>query len=306
MDNSTSIQFFYLVTFSKNSTSDIFFLCAFFLIYFVGIIGNSAMIALICLDSQLHTPMYLFICNLSVIDILYTNAMVPKLLHMLLTRNNKISFTQCFTQVFAFTFIAGTEDVLLAAMAYDRYVAICKPLHHQRILCKRNCVLLTSGLWLYTCLNAILMAYSASTMTFCHSVQVQQFFCDVKGLNNLFCTSSKAFYIALNVETMLFGVIPLLCCLLSYSKIITEIMRIKTKDGRRKAFSTCSSHLTIITLYFVTAVAMYLMSPKGCGDVLYQVFSVFCTTITPMLNPLIYSLQNKDVRRAMKRFLGAK
>lgn len=305
MENNTSIKYFLLLSFSKNSPIDILTSFAFFLIYFIGMLGNTAMIALIYLDNQLHTPMYLFICNLSIIDILYTNAMVPKLLDMLLTGNNKISFIQCFTQVFAFTFIAGTEDVLLAAMAYDRYVAICEPLHHQRILCSRNCFLLTSGLWLYTCLNAILLSYSASTMTYCHSFQVQQFFCDVKGLSNLFCTSSKAFYIVVNIETMLFGVCPLLCCLISYIKIITEVLSIKTDAGRRKAFSTCSSHLSIITLYFVTAVAMYLMSPKSHDDVLYQVFSVFCTTITPMLNPLIYSLQNKDVRTAIMKCVGA-
>lgn len=305
MENSTSIKYFLLLSFLKNSPIDIFTSFAFFLIYFIGMFGNTAMIALIYLDNQLHTPMYLFICNLSIIDMLYTNTMVPKLLYMLLTGNNKTSFIQCFTQVFAFTFIAGTEDVLLAAMAYDRYVAICKPLHHQRILCRRNCFLLTSGLWLYTCITAIIMSYSASTMTYCHSFQVLQFFCDVKGLSNLFCTSSKAFFIVVSIETILFGVCPLLCCLISYIKIITEVLNIKTDSGRRKAFSTCSSHLSIITLYFVTAVAMYLMSPKNNEDVLYQVFSVFCTTITPMLNPLIYSLQNKDVRAAIIKCVGA-
>ncbi|XP_063810666.1 olfactory receptor 2T1-like [Pseudophryne corroboree] len=191
-------------------------------------------------------------------------------------------------------------------MAYDRYVAICNPLHYHTILNRKHCLVLASCTWITGSLNSFVLTIPASHMSFCQSRTIHQFFCDAKALINISCGGSEDFYIALYVEVLLYGTFPIMFCLTSYIKIIRVILKIKSKDGRKKAFSTCSSHVTIVIMYYMTALSVYMMPPSEYSNVLEPVFSVLYSVVTPMINPLIYSLRNKDVKSALLRLLGKK
>ncbi|XP_063788974.1 olfactory receptor 5V1-like [Pseudophryne corroboree] len=301
MQNNTSVDFFYIKAFFSDQEDNPFITSVFFFIYLIGLLANSAIIIAICSNPHLHSALYLFLCNLSFVDICYTTVTVPNLLAMLISSNNKIYFPQCFTQMFFLLFVASNEDMLLTAMAYDRFVAICKPLHYHHILCRENCILLMTGILVASCLNALLFISSALNMSFCYSNTIHKFFCDPKALAEISCRGTELFYIVVVLEICILGFGPFLCSVMSYAKIISIILRMKTNDGRRKAFSTCSSHLIVITMYYGTAASVYIKPPSNHTDVLDLVFTVLFATVTPVLNPLIYSLQNKDIKSAIKR-----
>ncbi|KAM5151759.1 olfactory receptor 8D1-like [Mantella aurantiaca] len=276
----------------------------FFLIYVIGILVNLIIITVICLDLHLHTPMYLFLCNLSIIDISYTTVTVPKLLYILFSGNNTVSYTQCFIQM-SFVFLASsTEVTLIFIMAYDRYVAICHPLHYHRILDKKICILLIFATWISGCLNSSLLTSPILKMIFCSSLTIHQYFCEAKALLNIACSGTEMFYIVLYTDCLVFGVCPVLCNSMSYVQIIRVILRIKSKDGRSKAFSTCSSHLTVMAIYYGSGTAVYMIPPSDHYDLLEQILTVFYTTVIPMLNPLIYSLRNKEVKNSLQKVLA--
>ncbi|KAM5151770.1 olfactory receptor 1G1-like [Mantella aurantiaca] len=281
----------------------IFNTVSFFLIYVFGILVNFIIITVIFLDLNLHTPMYLFLCNLSIIDIFYTTVTVPKLLYILFSGNNTISFTQCFIQM-SFVFLtATTEDTILFIMAYDRYVAICHPLDYHRILNKKICILLVMSTWISCCVNSSLFTSSILQVIFCSSLTIHQFFCDAKALLNISCSGTEMFYIVMYTNILVFGFCPIMCNVISYVKIIRVILCIKSKDGRSKAFSTCSSHLTVMAIYYGTALTEYMMPPSDRYDLLEQILTVFYTTVIPMLNPLIYSLRNKEIKNSLQKLL---
>ncbi|KAM4698685.1 olfactory receptor 10G4-like [Rhinophrynus dorsalis] len=272
----------------------------FFLIYVIGVTINAVIITVVRVDSQLHTPLYFFLSNLSVIDICYTTVTVPKQLDTLLSGSNAISYIQCFTQMYFFNLAVSTEYIILYIMAYDRYVAICKPLQYHLILSSKNCTIIMVGIWVSGGLNSICVTMFASNLPLCHSNTIQQFFCDVKALLKIACADT-GFYILIYIEAFLFGFCPFVSSLMSYFKLITVILRINSTDGRRKAFSTCSSHLTVIIIFYGTCVSVYIRPSSQQSDVLDMVFSVLYTTVTPMLNPLIYTLRNKEVKNALVR-----
>ncbi|KAM5151766.1 olfactory receptor 1-like [Mantella aurantiaca] len=281
----------------------IFNTVSFFLIYVIGILVNLIIITVIFLDLHLHTPMYLFLCNLSIIDICYTTVTIPKLLYILFSGNNTVSFTQCFIQVYFVFLAATTEDTILFIMAYDRYVAICHPLDYHRILNKKICILLVMVTWISGCLNSSFLTSSILKMVFCSSLTIHQFFCDANALINICCSGTEIFYIVLYTNILVFGICPVMCNVMSYVKIIRVILRIKSKVGRSKAFSTCSSHLTVMAIYYGTATAEYMMPPSDHYDLLEQILTVFYTTVIPMLNPLIYSLRNKEIKNSLQKLL---
>ncbi|XP_063788525.1 olfactory receptor 1-like [Pseudophryne corroboree] len=306
MENCTSLPQFHIVAFSSSSAFDLFFFSVFLLLYLMGLIANSVIITVIYLDQQLHTPMYLFLCNLSLIDLCYTTVTVPKLLDMLLSGNYTVSFIQCLTQMYFFDVFGSTEIFLLSAMAYDRYVAICNPLHYHRIFSRILCVQLMAAVWISACLNSILVTLSATYMSFCYSFIIHRFFCDSKSLMEIASANQEMFIVVVYFEILVFGCCPFFCSLLSYIEIISAILKIKSRDGRRKAFSTCSSHLTVLTLFYGASTSVFLMPQSDQYRVLEQIFTVLYTVVTPMLNPLIYSLQNKDVKNSLKRCIGLK
>ncbi|KAG8550953.1 hypothetical protein GDO81_023882 [Engystomops pustulosus] len=314
MENISDFSELYILPFGSRPQDKPFLFSLFLFIYSSGVLVNVVSIAVIYLDSRLHTPMYLFLCLLSIVDICYTSAVTPGLLDMLLSAIHQpsppaswtcCSLRQCFTQMFFFFTASGAEDILLFIMAYDRYVAICRPLHYNQILSRKNCFLITIALWICGCLNSVLFTTAASYMSFCRSNTIHQIHCD-SSLTKIACTGTELFHIVIYLETIVLGLGPLLCSLMSYVEIIKVILRMKSKDGRRKVFSTCSSHLTVLLLYYDTAGCVYLMPSKKNVYLLDQIFTALYSTVTPVLNPLIYSLRNKDFRGALLRLLGVK
>nr|DBA19183.1 TPA: hypothetical protein GDO54_015050 [Pyxicephalus adspersus] len=276
----------------------------FFLIYLIGIFINFTIITVIWLDHHLHTPMYLFLCNLSIIDLCYTTITIPKLLYILLSGNNIISYSHCFIQIFFFFLADSAEITIIFIMAYDRYVAICHPLYYHHILNKKICRLFILFTWICGCFNSSLITSSILKMIFCSLFTIHQFFCDAKALFNITCGGTKVFYTVVYAECLVLGLIPFIYNLMSYVKIIKIILRIKSKDGRSKAFSTCSSHLTVMVIFYGSAISVYMMPPTDNYDLLEQILTVFYTTMVPMLNPLIYSLKNKEVKNSLKKLLA--
>ncbi|KAG8551012.1 hypothetical protein GDO81_023940 [Engystomops pustulosus] len=301
MTNETFIKYFYILAFSGETRSKPFITAFFFLIYVVGVLINSSIITVICLEVQLHKPMYLFICNLSIVDMFYTSVTVPKLLHMLLSGNHIVSSAQCYTQLYFFFTVATAEEILLFIMAYDRYVAICDPLHYHRILSYRNCSLITIGIWTVAFVNSVMFVTSILNMSSCHSNIIHQFFCDPKSLTKTICRTSQLFIVVNVIEFLMLAFIPLMCTFISYFQIFSVISKMKTKERRKKSFSTCSSHITIITIYYGAGVIGYLIPPYS--EVLDVIFNTIYTNIIPMINPIIYSLQNSNIQSALLRLV---
>ncbi|KAM9305420.1 olfactory receptor 1-like [Gastrophryne carolinensis] len=306
MENQTSIKEFFISPFTARVEDNPIIFASLLLIYLIGLLVNSMVISVINWDPHLHIPLYLFLCNLSIVDICYTTTTVPKLLDILLTGNNAISFRHCFAQLYFFFFVGSAEHLLLFAMAFDRYMAICRPLHYYLTFSKKNCISFVVLIWFSAVLNAIMFTVASANMTFCRSMPIQQLFCDAKALAKIACTGANAFYIVTYVDIVIFAFGPFWCSLTSYVKMISVILKIESKDGRRKAFSTCSSHLTVIIIFYSTSMTVYMMPSSMENSVLEQVCIVMYTAVVPMLNPLIYSLRNKDVKRAMQHLLGIK
>ncbi|KAG9464120.1 hypothetical protein GDO78_020464 [Eleutherodactylus coqui] len=307
MENYTFVPAeFLILPFSYKADSPAFIFIIFTAIYLLGVLMNVLIVSLIYLDEHLHSPMYVFLCNLSFVDICYTTTIIPRLLQMLSSGNHKVSFSQCFTQMFFFFLASGTEDLLLFTMAYDRYVAICKPLHYHSILSKKVCSVCMVTIWFCGSVNSCLVTAPTMKMSFCHSTTIHHFYCDAKSLSKISCAGKELFYLVIYFELFFLGFCPFLCTLMSYTKILQVIFHIKSGDRRTKAFSTCSSHLTVIMLYYGTATSMYLLPTSRYSDILDQVFTLLYATVTPMLNPLIYSLRNKDVKRAVLKLLWFK
>ncbi|XP_053319822.1 olfactory receptor 1-like [Spea bombifrons] len=302
MDNQTSIKYFQILAFSSHVENHRLLFAIFLVIYVTGLLGNLVILIAVFVDSHLHTPMYFFLCNLSSLDIIFTTVTLPKLMDILLSGSNVISFSECFSQLYFYVFLASTEDILLSSMAYDRYVAICSPLHYQLIMHNRKCVLILLGTWMSGCMNSIFMTVLISNLTLCRSNKIHHFFCEIKALEKISCNNS-GFHIIIYVETLLLGVFPFLLSLTSYIKIIRVILSIKSKNGRRKAFSTCTSHLTVLIIFYGTGLCMYVKPPLEHLEEQDQVFSALYAAVTPMVNPLIYSLRNKDVNGALKRIV---
>ncbi|XP_073413304.1 olfactory receptor 1E16-like [Dendrobates tinctorius] len=295
----------HLVAFSSDGLRQPLLSMVFFVVYFIGVLGNVIILIVIVMDRHLHTPMYVFLSNLSSVDICYINITLPKLMYILLSGDNSISFLHCFTQLYFYNFIVGTEIILLSVMAYDRYVAICKPLHYHLIMRMKNIVMLLCVNWFSGCLNSLLFICFASQLNFCRSTKIHHFYCDSKALVKISCPT-KFFQIILQLEFLLFGPIPFMFAILSYIQIIRTILQIKSTNSRRKAFSTCTSHLTVLTIFYGTIMCTYMTPVSKNSEICDQIFSVLYTAVTPMLNPLIYSLRNKDVKNALLLLLSYK
>ncbi|CAI9618706.1 unnamed protein product [Staurois parvus] len=303
LENETSPQVFHLLPLSTSKADKPFLFALFLLIYLTGMLVNSFIILIICFDNHLHTPMYLFLCNLSLVDLCYITSTSPKLLNMILTENYSISFKQCFIQL-GFYWAAGSiEDLLLFIMAYDRYVAICQPLHYHQVFNRNHCIQITAAIWLLGCSNSIMTTLSASKIHFCPSSIIPQYLCDAKSIMKILCANTELFFMEIYFEILLFALCPFTCIMLSYIRIVCVILNIKSNEGRRKAFSTCSSHLTVLILFYGTSVGVYIMPRSLHYKVMEQVLTVLYTAVTPVMNPLIYCLQNKDVKTAVLRFV---
>ncbi|XP_040124079.2 olfactory receptor 9S13 [Ictidomys tridecemlineatus] len=272
----------------------------FLALYVVTVLGNVSMIVVITLDARLHSPMYFFLKNLSFLDLCYSSVIAPNALANFLS-SKAISFGGCAAQLFFFSFLGTTEAILLAVMAYDRFMAICSPLQYPVTMCPATCVRLVLGAYCGGCLNSIIETSLTFQLPFCSSNRIDHFFCDVPPLLRLACANT-----ALN-ELVMFGICgfilvgAILGILVSYGYIAVTILRMRSGSGRHKLFSTCGSHLTAVSLFYGTGFIIY--GQPGAVESMEQgkVFSVFYTLVIPVLNPLIYSLRNKDVKDALRR-----
>ncbi|XP_036850628.2 olfactory receptor 5V1-like [Manis javanica] len=276
----------------------------FAIIYQVTLLGNGAILLAIGMEKKLHTPMYYFLANLSLLDIFCPSATVPKMLDNLLTGNNSISFLGCALQLYFLVALAGTEDFLLAVMAYDRYVAICFPLRYTLIMTKAHCAQLIGGTWAAGFLNSLLHTVSTFHLSFCKSNQVNQYYCDIPPVVALSCSSTYMVEMLLIVLAGIFGIGAFLTTFISYMYIISTILKIQSVEGKRKAFSTCASHLLVVCLFYGTATFTYVHpSSSQHSQSRDRLIPMLYGVITPMLNPMIYSLRNTEVKGALRRVL---
>ncbi|XP_068098144.1 olfactory receptor 5V1-like [Hyperolius riggenbachi] len=270
-------------------------------IYAIIITGNFAVFSIIRADSHLHTPMYFFLSCLSLLDICYATVTVPSMLANSITGNIMISFNSCLMQIFFFVFCGGTECLLLASMAYDRYVAICNPLRYMDLLNPAFCLRLVAGCCFLGSLNSMLHTVMTLQLTFCGVRHINHFFCDVIPMLEAACGNIHNSRIVLHVETVALGASTFLVVVISYVRIISTILQIQSSARREKVFSTCSSHLTIVIMFYITGTFSYNAVNLGDSVINVRVVSVLYSVFPPLLNPVIYCLRNKEVHSAFKR-----
>ncbi|XP_004917528.3 olfactory receptor 8D1-like [Xenopus tropicalis] len=271
----------------------------FLIIYLLTLAANLLIITVVSLNPLLHNPMYFFIGNLSFLDIFYSSAIQPKLLSTLLAGPSVVSFPGCIAQLYVFMSLACTEFVSLTAMAYDRYVAICKPLHYAVLMNTRTCMLLATVCWIVGFLDPLAHTMVISQLPFCKPPIINHFFCDLSVLLNLSCVDKVFIEILTYVVGSMVALPAFVLTLTSYIFIISSILKIHSSDGRQKAFSTCASHLTVVILFYGTVLVMHMRPSSHYLLAQDKPLSVLYTAIIPILNPLIYSLRNKNVKKAL-------
>lgn len=278
-----------------------FLFVLFLAIYLATLLGNSAILALVLLDPHLHSPMYFFLSHLSCLDICYSSVTVPKILANALRPQATISYHGCLAQMFFLMGCAGAECALLAVMAYDRYAAICQPLRYTHAMSWGVCVVAATGCWLWGMLDSAVHTLLASRLSFCGAARLQHIFCDVPPLLRVACSNTRPSEVALHAASVFVGLSPFLLVVVSYLRILVTVLRMPVATSRRKAFSTCSAHLLVVTLYFVTANLNYNRPSSGYSPAADTLVSVLYCIVTPMLNPLIYSLRNQEVWGALRK-----
>ncbi|XP_025775988.1 olfactory receptor 2T29-like [Puma concolor] len=282
-------------------------LCVVILVDFLmALSGNIILILLIYFDAHLHNPMYFFITQLSLMDVMYISVTVPKMLMDQVMGVNKISAPECGMQMFLYLTLGGSEFFLLAAMAYDRYVAICHPLRYLILMNNRVCLLLVSSSWFLGSVDGFMITPITMTFPFCRSREIYHFFCEVPAVMKLSCSDTSLYETFMYLCCVISLLFPVTVISSSYSFILFTIHRMKSAEGRKKAFATCSSHMTVVVLFYGAAVYTYMLPNTYHTPEKDMIVSVFYTILTPVLNPLIYSLRNKDVTRALKKMLNVK
>ncbi|XP_004412054.1 PREDICTED: olfactory receptor 10AG1-like [Odobenus rosmarus divergens] len=302
-DNLSSVVEFVLLGFSDLPNFQGLLFGILFLIYLFILTGNGLLIIITRVDSVLRTPMYFFLANFSSLEIGYVSVTLPRILVSLSTQDRNISWLGCATQMCFSHMLGATECFLLVVMAYDRYVAICNPLHYLLVMNHTKCIQLAVGAWLGGVPVQIGQTCQIFSLHFCNSNQINHFFCDIPPILKLACGDTFMHEIAVYIVAMLFVAVPFMLILTSYSKIISTILTLPTAGGQAKAFSTCSSHLLVVLLFFGSATITYLRPKSNHTAGIDKLLSLFYTIVTPMFNPMIYSLRNKDVIAALKRLL---
>ncbi|XP_018089191.1 olfactory receptor-like protein DTMT [Xenopus laevis] len=275
-------------------------------VFFMTVLGNCLIIVAITVDAHLHTPMYFFLVNLSLLDMCYTSITVPNILCDIALQSSTISFAGCMSQAYLFTLCATVECMLLAAMACDRYVAICRPLHYTLIINRSACVLLAVFAWLCGLLNATINTLLTLGLVFCGANSIKHMYCEVQPLIRLSCSDTRINDICATLSAAMFGVGCLILILTSYFFIGMAIVRIPGQDGKIKAFSTCTSHIIVVLLYYGALIFMYLLPSASSSQALNMAVSMVYSTGTPMLNPIIYSLRNQQVKGALMKAMSRK
>lgn len=297
----TNITEFILIGFRDLQEFQVFLFLCFLFMYMATLSGNILMVILVVVDKHLHIPMYFFLGNFSCLEIFYSSTILPKTLVSLLTGEKIISFNFCFMQHYFFASLGATECYLLSVMSYDRYLAICWPLHYMNYMNGKFCILLVGCSFVSGFLGISITTILVARLSFCGPNEINHFFCDVFPLIDLSCNDTHLLRIVIYLVASVFTLPPFLLTLISYVCIIRTIMRIPSTHGRQKAFSTCSSHLVVVTIFYGTITIVYILPNTDTLRDFNKVLSVFYAILTPMINPLVYSLRNKEVHKALRR-----
>ncbi|KAM6219194.1 olfactory receptor 7C1-like [Rhynchocyon petersi] len=303
-ENKTSVPEFILLGLSKETELQPLLFGMFLFMYLVTFTGNLLIILVVIRDSHLHTPMYFFLSNLSFADICFTSTTVPKMLLNIQMKNKMITYKGCITQIYFFMLFGDLDNFLLTVMAYDRFVAICHPLHYTVIMNHKVCSLLLLLSWVLTLLVSLVHGLMVLRLSFCTELEIPHFFCELNQVIQLACSDTFLNYLVLYFAIGILGVMSLTGILFSYTKIVSSILRISSAGGKYKAFSTCGSHISVVTLFYGTGFGVYLSSAASQNSRASAIASVMYTVVTPMLNPFIYSLRNKDIKQALRKIFS--
>ncbi|OCT90080.1 olfactory receptor 13C9-like [Xenopus laevis] len=298
--NSTAQREFHLLAFLSHEKLQVLIFISVLLVYILTVCANLIITALVCLVPHLHTPMYFFLCNLSVQDIVYVTAILPKFLAITTAGDNSISFLGCMIQLYLHISCVSGEALLLTSMAYDRYVAICIPMRYSLIMKKSVCVLLASVSWFIGATNGFMYSWLISNFFFCDRHEINHFFCEMKAILGLSCGGFQNIKIVMIATCAIIGLLPFSLILISYGNIISSVLKIRTSAGKLKIFSSCCSHLTVVVLFCGTPVSLYMKPESENSQEIDKLLSLLYVAVTPLLNPLVYSLRNKDIINAIK------
>lgn len=303
MTNITAVLEFRLLGFSSNAHCQILLFTVFLVIYTLTILGNIIIISVVTLEPRLHLPMYKFLKNLSFLEVCYTTTVVPKTLANLLAKRKSISFSGCMAQLYYFISLGATECYLLAVMAYDRYVAVCEPLHYGVVMTAESYTCLAMGCWVTGVFTGFLPCLMVSRLRFCSDNLINHFFCDIPPLLKLSCSDTTVTEAVIFILSFLVLASCFLLTVVSYLLIILSILKIPSASGKRITFSTCSSHLMVVTIYYGTMISMYVRPSYNLSSEINKAVSVLYTVVTPLLNPVIYSLRNKAFKKALGKIV---
>ncbi|EHB10403.1 Olfactory receptor 5D13 [Heterocephalus glaber] len=306
LGNQSSVTSFILVGFSDYPQLQVPLFLVFLITYTVTLVGNLGIIAVIRINAKLHTPMYFFLRHLSLLDICYSTVFTPKLLEILIVEERTISFKGCMTQFFFICMFVVTEMFMLAVMAYDRFMAVCNPLFYTVAMSPKLCALLVTGSYMWGALCSVILTYSLLQLTYCHSKAINHFGCEYSAVISVSCSDSTFSKMASLMISILSEACSLLITLTSYVVIVVTIIRMPSKGGLQKAFSTCTSHLTAISIFHGMILLLYCIPSSKSSWLLVKVATVFTVVLIPMLNPLIYSLRNKDVKDTVRRLINSR
>ncbi|XP_052051583.1 olfactory receptor 1361-like [Apodemus sylvaticus] len=301
--NQSSVSEFLLLGLSRQPQQQQLLFLLFLIMYLATVLGNLLIILAISTDSHLHTPMYFFLSNLSFVDVCFSSTIVPKVLANHILTSQIISFPGCFTQLYFLFMFADMDNFLLAVMAYDRYVAICHPLHYTTKMTHHLCVWMVAGSWFTASLNALLYTLLMAQLSFCGDNIIHHFFCDVAPLLKLSCSDTHVHELLILTEGTVITVTPFVCILISYIHITCAVLRVSSPRGGWKAFSTCGSHLAVVCLFYGTIIAVYILPSSAHSPEKDTAATVLYTVVTPMLNPFIYSLRNRDLKGALRKLV---
>ncbi|XP_060111106.1 olfactory receptor 6F1-like [Heteronotia binoei] len=299
--NRTVVTSFTLLGFGNSEDLNILLFLLFLTIYLVILSGNLLIVVLVMVERTLHTPMYFFLANLSFLESCYISTILPRMLASFVTRDKTISLLGCILQMHFFSTLGATECYLFAVMSYDRYLAICKPLHYASVMNERKCILFVSVSWIIGILLITILTCLLSQLNFCNQYTIDHFFCDFTPIVRLSCSDTQVIETAAFITSSI-GILPtFLITVASYVFIITTILKIPSITGRKKAFSTCSSHLTVVSMFYGSLTFVYVLPTTDKFKDLKKVFSFLYAVLTPMANPFIYSLRNKEVRSSLRK-----
>ncbi|XP_008541763.1 olfactory receptor 2B11-like [Equus asinus] len=303
LSNASSPKVFILLGFSDHPWLEMPLFIIVLVAYICTLVGNISIIVISRVDPHLDSPMYFFLSNLSFLDLCFTTTTIPQLLLNLWGTDKSISYGGCVTQFYMFHFLGATECILLAVMSLDRYMAICKPLRYSAIMHQQLCIFLVAVAWLSGLANSLLQSSLTIQLPLCGNNKVDDFLCEVPVMIKMSCVDTTFNVAMLSIVGAFYSLVPLLLILVSYGFIVATVLRIRSSEGKKKAFNTCGSHVIVVSLFYGPVISMYVQPSATNSQDKNKLMSLFYSLVTPMLNPFIYTLRNKDMKGAMRRLL---